>query len=259
MSLLSMASVAGAIACYGPSPARRIRQAAQGRTTRAVRTVLIAAGLVALAVLFRHALVLISFAIAVLVGLRIWRDTAALRKQRREEASIAAIVHTISTELRVGADPATALAHAAEQERESGIAAAFASAARATRSGAQPGAQLHAMAQHYPALAPIARYWMIAEEHGVALAPLLEQSHRQLRARLERTRSTNAALQGPKATAIILSLLPLVGMLLGSAMGVNVPSVLLGNALGNLLLLIGVSLLSAGAWWSNKIIQGATP
>ncbi|GGG73513.1 type II secretion system F family protein [Corynebacterium pelargi] len=256
MSLLGIASFAGAIACYGPSPARRIGEPTP--FNRKIRAMLGLVLLLALLVLLRHALVLITVGIAGGVAFRIWRDAAALRKQRREEATIASIVHTISTELRVGADPATALAHAAEQH-EHGIAAAFASAARATRSGAQPGAQLYSMRSRYPALAPIARYWMIAEEHGVALAPLLEQSHQQLRARIERARSTNAALQGPKATAIILSLLPLVGMLLGSAMGVHVPAVLLGSALGNLLLLIGICLLCAGAWWSNKIIQGATP
>ena len=47
---------------------------------------------------------------------------------------------------------------------------------------------------------------------------------------------------------------PVMGVLLGSGMGVDPLAVLLGTPLGNVLLVVGVALMCAGLLWSARIV-----
>ena len=76
----------------------------------------------------------------------------------------------------------------------------------------------------------------------------------QMRAELAATR---AALAGPQTTAVVLALLPLAGVLMGTAMGANPVAFLAGGGLGGVLLTVGTALVCAGVVVSQRIIQGA--
>jgi tight adherence protein B len=52
-----------------------------------------------------------------------------------------------------------------------------------------------------------------------------------------------------------MALLPLLGLALGAGMGADPIQVLLSSALGNILLLVGVSLTCAGLLWSDRIVR----
>jgi tight adherence protein B len=64
-------------------------------------------------------------------------------------------------------------------------------------------------------------------------------------------------MAGPRSSALALSLLPAVGIALGTAMGADPLAVFTGTALGQLLLVAGVALLCAGVGWSNRITTRA--
>jgi tight adherence protein B len=60
-------------------------------------------------------------------------------------------------------------------------------------------------------------------------------------------------MAGPKSSATALSLLPVLGIALGEAVGASPIRMLTGTGLGQMLLLAGVTLLCAGVVWSGRI------
>ena len=68
-----------------------------------------------------------------------------------------------------------------------------------------------------------------------------------------------ARLAGPRATAVVLATLPLLGVGLGQAMGAAPLRVLCDTVVGHLLLVVGTALACAGVWWSARLISRAVP
>ena len=66
------------------------------------------------------------------------------------------------------------------------------------------------------------------------------------------------ALQGPKATAMVLSILPVVGIGMGGLLGADPLHFLLGGGIGGTLLVTGTGLTTAGFVWSQRIMGRAT-
>jgi tight adherence protein B len=69
-------------------------------------------------------------------------------------------------------------------------------------------------------------------------------------------RQLAAQLAAPKATARMLSALPLVGLLMGLLLGGDPLGWLLSTAPGLICLLGGVALTGLGAWWTHRIALG---
>lgn len=97
----------------------------------------------------------------------------------------------------------------------------------------------------------------LSERHGISLVPLLEQVQQRIDMRLKHSTATGAALQGAQATAIVLSLLPLAGIVMGTAMGAHPLRFLCGGDIGGVLLVVGVGLTSIGFCWSRIIVRKA--
>jgi tight adherence protein B len=67
----------------------------------------------------------------------------------------------------------------------------------------------------------------------------------------------NARMAGPRASATVLALLPVLGVVLGEAMGAHPIQVLADTPLGQALLIVGTTLICAGIQWSAYLTQRA--
>lgn len=167
----------------------------------------------------------------------------------------------ITDELRAGAHPAAAL----DGVRSDGPAAAamLADAAAAARMGDDVSRALRRVAAERPVvgagLARIADAWSLAERHGIPLADLLAGARSDIAWRVAYARRVHAQLAGPRATAVVLTVLPGLGLLLGQLVGADPLGVLRGGLLGQSLLVLGVGLAIAGFAWSDHILRAAVP
>lgn len=102
----------------------------------------------------------------------------------------------------------------------------------------------------------MARCWGLAARHGAGLAELLDSVRRDLEAKAAFHRRVQADLAGPRATAVVLSALPLLGLALGEAAGARPSSILRASMWGQVLLVVGTGLLCIGALWTVRLTGG---
>jgi tight adherence protein B len=103
----------------------------------------------------------------------------------------------------------------------------------------------------------LAACFEIAEASGCPLADVLTRLAAQLEVEDDAEAARQTALAGPKATVTLLTWLPLLGLGLGVALGVDPLSVLLGTPLGTAALAAGVVLTVAGRIWSARLVRSA--
>lgn len=177
-------------------------------------------------------------------------------------AELADALARITDELRTGAHPAAALAGLGADgplARELLSPAATAArigepvpdALRRTAAGDRAGVTGD--------LERVAAAWELADRHGAPLADLLGGVLDDVRWRLAHGARVRAQLAGPRATASVLTALPLAGIGLGQLMGIAPLTVLRTGLLGPGLLLLGVALTGAGVWWTDHILRTAVP
>ncbi|WP_054053841.1 hypothetical protein [Alloactinosynnema sp. L-07] len=65
-------------------------------------------------------------------------------------------------------------------------------------------------------------------------------------------------MAGPRASALMLALLPLLALALGESMGAAPIAVLTSSPVGQTLLVIGVALVCAGVTWTARLTGKAT-
>ncbi len=97
-----------------------------------------------------------------------------------------------------------------------------------------------------------------AEASGSPLAGVLDRVAAQLEADADAAAARAVALAGPRATAQVLSVLPLAGLGLGMLMGADPLGVLLSTPLGSLCLAVGGALTVAGRSWSARLVRSAS-
>ncbi|MDQ0632593.1 tight adherence protein B [Arthrobacter pascens] len=98
----------------------------------------------------------------------------------------------------------------------------------------------------------------IAEASGCPLADVLTRFASQLEVEDDAEAARQTALAGPKATVRLLTWLPLMGLGLGIALGVDPLAVLLGTPLGLAAMGAGAVLTAAGRIWSCRLVSAAT-
>ncbi|MDO5031872.1 type II secretion system F family protein [Corynebacterium sp.] len=199
----------------------------------------------------------IALAAASVVGCALWYagDVAAARRERRGREALAAYLGAVAAELRAGATTAAALQHGVEALPDSAPESLVTSLRTAAGLAAHGGRPEKALTS--AELRRLGSLVALSAEHGVALAGLVEQAQNQLDAAKRHAQATEASLQGPQATALILAGLPAAGVLMGGAMGADSLGFLLGGGLGGVLLVIGVGLACAGFAWSRWILRRA--
>ncbi|MFC6147200.1 type II secretion system F family protein [Corynebacterium nasicanis] len=195
-----------------------------------------------------------------LIGGTAWwvvRDIRERGRRGSREKHTAGFLGLLDGELRAGHTIAVAMDHATEAlpaDTPPELAAALAQVrTRVARGLSGAGALLAGPAE----LASLGTLWQLSERHGLPLAPLVEQARRRIDTRLRHRAATTATLQGPQATAVILTLLPLAGMAMGTAMGADPLGFLSGGGLGGVLLVTGTALGAGGFLWSRHIIGRA--
>ncbi|MFO7689751.1 MAG: type II secretion system F family protein [Cryobacterium sp.] len=103
----------------------------------------------------------------------------------------------------------------------------------------------------------LAAAWQVATDSGAPLAGCLRQLARSFRDLAQLHRDFSVALAGPAATARMVMLLPLVGILLGATMGFNALQTLLFTLPGLVCLGLGSGLLVVAGRWNRKLLARA--
>lgn len=97
----------------------------------------------------------------------------------------------------------------------------------------------------------------LSDDLGAPLAGVLDRVATGLAADEECEGERRAALAGPRATAQVLAWLPLLGLVLGMALGANPVVVVLGGGLGTVAAAAGVGLVVIGRWWTRALLARA--
>ena len=105
--------------------------------------------------------------------------------------------------------------------------------------------------------AELAACFDIAEASGCPLADVLTRFAAQLEVEDDADAARQTALAGPKATVSLLTWLPLLGLGLGIALGVDPLAILLGTPWGLAALAAGAGLTVAGRLWSARLVAAA--
>lgn len=105
----------------------------------------------------------------------------------------------------------------------------------------------------------LAAAWMVATEAGAPLAQALREFSSSLRALAQSARAATTALSGPAATAKLVMVLPVAGVLFGIALGFDTIGTLLGTTPGLVCLGAGCALLWTARWWNRRLVRAATP
>ena len=175
------------------------------------------------------------------------------------EDAIARLLGNMTADLRAGASFPAALKHGANDLAANSTASVEVKAAITTAAviAHRGGSVSTVLAASHPQLKNLGSLCTLSEKHGIPLSDVFEQAHNHIEARKRHRAATKASLLGPQATAIVLTLLPLAGILMGTIMGANPIGFLLGGGIGGLLLVIGVGLACAGFSWSRILITNA--
>ncbi|MFJ9079145.1 type II secretion system F family protein [Streptomyces sp. NPDC102278] len=185
------------------------------------------------------------------------RDQERARGARA--ADVVALCGVTVGELRAGAQPGQALGAALRRTTsgadglgavEAGVLAAAAFGgdvvAALREASRQPGAE---------GLAGMAACWRVSVDGGAGLAAGLDRLEGALRAERDRQESLRAQLAGARSTAVVLALLPLVGLVIGTGLGADPLAVLLHTPVGWGCLVAGAVLEALGMLWCRRIVR----
>lgn len=198
------------------------------------------------------------------VGIGVARWLAAARRSRAaatERTGAAQACRVLAAELAAGRPPADALEAAAESAHGPSAEALRAAAAAARLGGDVPGA-LTATAPHSavaPTLRALAACWAVCATTGSGLAAAVQRLEEGLRADQDLRRTVDAELAGPRATAVLLAVLPGVGLLMAAGLGADPWHVLLGTPVGLACLSAGLALDGLGLWWTQRLVARVRP
>jgi tight adherence protein B len=186
-----------------------------------------------------------------------WRAHCAERRGTAATAALAAGLALFTAELRAGAHPAVAAQRLAG-DIDQAVECVFETIAAAARWSGDVAEALRRASHGRPALDEplqrVAAAWALAEQHGIGLAEVLDAVRRDLDHRVRAAGRLAAALAGPRATAVVLAALPLVGLLLGQAVGAGPWRVLTSSVAGQALLVAGSGLVCVGVVWSARLV-----
>jgi tight adherence protein B len=229
-----------------PPPA--VPAGAFGSAVRGVGVV--GAPLLVAAVLLREGVLLATAAAIVLATAAArWRQSAGRRAALTVERTRADAIGLAVAELRAGSRPGRALRAAAVIDPGGGWHAA----ADALTADADPAEVL----MHSRGLAGVGHAWRVAAQTGAPLADVLDRIAVDAAGTVAHRRAVRGALAGAHASATVLAALPLLGLALGSAMGLHPLETLLHTKPGHLLCCLGALLEAAGVLWTARIVTRA--
>lgn len=213
-------------------------------------------GVVGMAAVLSTPLVALLAGIAALVGARSW---TAARRHRTEEGRLSGLGEgfgALAAELRSGRplEAATTAAVAACGSVEIGPALARALGVPEARFGPRSrtsGADDPVSA----ALDRLSAAVLLSRRTGCSLADVVAAVDDDLRARRRQRQELRSATAAPRASAMLLAGLPILGLAMGSGIGADPWRVLTATGTGQLLLVAGASFELAGLAWSRRLVQ----
>jgi tight adherence protein B len=181
------------------------------------------------------------------------RSRLIRRRAGRECAELIAAARMLVAELQVGSRPAEALQAAAE------LAPTHAAALRGAAERAALGSDVSTAFDRDdgPGLVALGHAWRVAEAAGAPVADVLARVAEDLEDGRRRDQAVSAALAGSRSSALMLAVLPTVGLLLGASMGADPLGVLIGTPAGRAVCVAGALLDAAGVLWTLRITGGA--
>ncbi|MFJ8040531.1 type II secretion system F family protein [Kitasatospora sp. NPDC096147] len=204
----------------------------------------------------------VLLAVAGVVPVRRWRGRRRRAAEARRRASaVIELCEGLAAELRSGATAGQALALLMSRPSglRDGLGAEPAARLTAGRYGADVPAALRLIAE-LPGgrgAAALAACWQVTAESGTGLAPGLDQLADALRAERALVEEITGELAGPRTTVALLAALPLIGLLLGAALGADPVRILLHTPAGLACLVAGAVLEAAGLAWTARIVRAA--
>lgn len=192
-------------------------------------------------------------ALAGVVGGRSWVARRQVRRAEDRLRSLTEGLGALGAELRSGRsfDAATDAAVAACADEECG--AALAGALRAPGLPEPPGTDAELVA----ALRRVSAGVRLSARTGCSLAAVVAAVEDDLRARQRLRQELRTATAGPRASAVLLAGLPVLGLAMGSGVGADPWRVLTTTGTGQLLLATGVVLELVGLSWSTHLVRRA--
>lgn len=176
----------------------------------------------------------------------------AAHQQTAEQVEECLVI--LAAELRAGRSPPEALSAAA-----GAAPGVMEPAARVCTLGGDPVDQLRQLAtrEGAAALAALAAGWQVAQATGAPLADVLGRVRSVVSDDLATAHEVAEQLAPVRATARVLAILPVTGVLLGAGLGVNVVSQLLTTSWGQVCLAVAVTLVASGLWIVHRISERA--
>jgi tight adherence protein B len=176
---------------------------------------------------------------------------------------LASTVQRLGVMLAAGVAPASALGYVAEGSSGTITPQLTEIAARAAR-GDSIGPAIVAVSEttvrsEAPAWRALAAAWIVATDAGAPLAATLAEFAATLRALAQNERDLRTALAAPAATARLVSVLPVIGVLFGLALGFDTLGTLFTTVPGIVCLVVGVLLMLAARHWNRRLIASARP
>jgi tight adherence protein B len=110
-----------------------------------------------------------------------------------------------------------------------------------------------------PAVAAVAEAWALTERHGAPVVDVLDALTGALRDQRRAAAAVDAALAAPRATASLLGVLPVGGLLLGEVVGLHPLSLLLGAPAGRIAGTAGLVCTAGGRVWMRRLVAKAQP
>jgi tight adherence protein B len=195
-------------------------------------------------------------ALSSVLSSRRWHDATGRREAARRRAAVIELCSALGAELRSGATARDALIAAS---RDVPALEYLTAVAAAPHGDVAQALRLSAESDGGAGLRRLAACWQVSERSGSGLAPSVSRLAATLRDEEQVRREVAAQLAGPRATAVLLALLPMFGLAMGNALGANPLAVLVGTPLGQGCLVLGLLLEAAGLLWTARITRRAEP
>lgn len=198
----------------------------------------------------------------------LWRFWRAQRRPADLEAEALVLLDACVPALQAGLTPVMALQLAASSTPGTGGASGASSSqlsqfltdlASAHATGAPPSQAWVSLATRSGS-APIgfvAGAWRLSETTGAPLAVAASRAATGLRDLQARRRRVAVAVAGPRATVLVLTVLPLTGPLFGLACGLSPAQLYLGSPLALASVGVGLVLAGLGRLWCRRLIRTA--
>lgn len=196
-------------------------------------------------------------------ALAAWAHGRGFRRARELQHIRTAVVdlcRAMAAELRAGRASAEAFA-AAVQAGPARLGALLQSAVAVGRRGdsgdlADAVARV-AVSPGCDGLRAVVACWRVAAASGAALAPAIDRVADALQDEIDLAREVASIMAGPRATVHVLAGLPLIGLLLGTAIGARPVDFLFGSVPGVGCVLGAVVLDALGVAWARRIARRA--